>query len=180
MCLLDAIGFPLGNAFFSTTTVIPVALAAAGADKLAVGLLVAMIMVIQAIPGLFAVRWVSKMPIVKNYVGWVGIGERVALLPLAWFVVAWGPSQPAWFVAAVFACFATHMFFMGINMPAYWVLVGKVIPTNWRGRLYGFAGGIAGVLSIGVDALMRNVVFSGKMMAFLTATARDLSSDSSY
>ncbi len=155
MCLLDAIGFPLGNAFFSTTTVIPVALAAAGADKLSVGLLVAMIMVIQAIPGLFAVRWVSKMPIVKNYVGWVGIGERVALLPLAWFVVAWGPSKPSWFVVSVFVCFAFHMFFMGINMPAYWVLVGKVIPTNWRGRLYGFAGGIAGVLSIGVDALMR-------------------------
>lgn len=166
MCLLDAIGFPLGNAFFSTTTVIPVALAAAGADKLSVGLLVAMIMVIQAIPGLIAVRWVSKMPIVKNYVGWVGIGERVALLPLAWFVVAWGPSKPTWFVTAVFGCFALHMFFMGINMPAYWVLVGKVIPTNWRGRLYGFAGGIAGVLSIGVDALMRNVVFSGKNDGF--------------
>ena len=136
MLLLDAIGFPLGNAFFSTTTVIPLMLSAAGASKLTLGFLIAMIMVLQSVPGMFAVPWVARLSIVKNYVGIIGLGERLALLPLAYLVIAWGNTQKDGLVMAIFLCFALYNLFMGINRPAYFVLVGKVIPSQWRGRLY--------------------------------------------
>lgn len=161
MLLLDAIGFPLGNAFFSTTTVIPLMLSAVGASKLTLGFLIAMIMVLQSVPGMFAVPWVARLSIVKNYVGIVGLGERLALLPLAYLVIAWGNTQKDGLIIAIFLCFALYNLMMGINRPAYFVLVGKVIPAQWRGRLYGFAGGIAGIFSIGIDYIMRNVVFAG-------------------
>ena len=47
---------------------------------------------------------------------------------------------------------------MGLNQPAYWVVVGKSVPAAWRGRLYGYAGGVAGVLGLGMDALLRHLL----------------------
>ena len=43
---------------------------------------------------------------------------------------------------------------MGLNQPAYWVVVGKCVPAHWRGRLFGYAGGVAGVLGLGVERLL--------------------------
>lgn len=150
-CLIDAVGWPLGIAFFSQTTLLPVFLRHLKADNLTVGALPAVYNLLVFLPGLLVIRPLNKLPRARGWLIWIALAERVALLPLVPLTLMWGMTHKIWLLAAVFACLAGHALAMGLNQPAYWVVVGKVVPTVWRGRLYGYAGGIAGVLGFGVE-----------------------------
>jgi MFS family permease len=160
-CLVDAIGWPLGSAFFSTTTILPVFLRHLNASNSAIGLLTALINLLVFLPGPLVVPYISRLSRARGYLFWVAIAERFALLPLVGLTLLWGETRPSWLLAAVFVCFTFHAAAMGINQPAYWVVIGKTIPPRWRGRLFGYGGGIAGVLGIGTEWLLRHRVLAG-------------------
>jgi predicted MFS family arabinose efflux permease len=82
-------------------------------------------------------------------------------LPLAFLAPLWGRTHPQWLIIATFLCFGGHSLSMGFNIPAYWTVIGKTVPVHWRGRMYGIAGGIAGVCTLGTEWLLRNVVLGG-------------------
>ena len=84
--------------------------------------------------------------------------ERFALLALVPLTLLWGRTHPGWLIGALFLIISAHAGAMGLNQPAYWVIVGKCVPPAWRGRLYGYAGGIAGVLGLGMDGLLRRLL----------------------
>jgi cyanate permease len=165
-CLIDAIGFPLGIAFFSSTTILPLLLRRLGADDVLVGALPAIANLLTFLPGFLTVGYLNRRKRVRGYLFWVAIAERLCLLPLVPLTAAWGRTHPDWLIAAVFACLICHTTWMGLNQPAYWVAVGKTIPSQWRGRLFGYAGGLAGVLSIGIERVMSR--FLGPSGAFPT------------
>ena len=157
-CLIDAVGFPLGIAFFSSSTILPILLRRLGADDVLVGCLPALANLITFLPGFLVVGYLNRRRRVRGYVFWVGLGERFCLLPLALLTMMWGTTHPQWLILGVFVCITFHTTFMGLNQPAYWVVVGKTVPSKWRGRLFGIAGGIAGVLSLGIDRLMSTLL----------------------
>lgn len=160
-CSIDAIGWPLGVAFFSPATILPLFLRHLGANDVLVGALGALMNLLTFLPGLFVVGYVGRLVRARNYLFVVALIERFALLPLVWLTLAWGQTHPSWLIAALFVCIAAHTLAMGLNQPAYWVVVGKTIPPRWRGRLFGFAGGLAGVLGIGTEWLLREKVLGG-------------------
>lgn len=172
VCLIDAVGFPLGFAFFSFGTILPTFLRHCGADDRTVGALAAVNALVVFLPGLFVVRYLRRLPRVRAYVFWVGLVERLALLPLAPAALWWGRTHPQWVVVTAFVCVFLHSLAMGVNMPAYWILIGKCVAPRWRGRLYGFAGGAAGLLGIGVDQMLRRVVLGGPDGGFPDGYAR--------
>ena len=157
-CLTDAVGWPLGAALFSLTTIFPVFLKHLGAGNTLIGCLPAVYNLLMCLPGLLMVGYLGRLPRVRGFLLKVAIIERLALLALAPLTLLWGSTHPGWLVAAVFAAIAVHAGAMGINQPAYWVVIGKCIPAAWRGRLYGYAGGIAGVFSLGMDSLLRRLL----------------------
>lgn len=165
-CSIDAIGWPLGIAFFSPATILPLFLRHLGAGDIAIGALAAVFNLLVFIPGLFVVRYLRHLPRARGYLLWVALVERFALLPLFFLTPLWGLTHPKWLIVALFACIIGHGLAMGLNQPAYWVVVGKSIPPRWRGRLFGFAGGIAGLLGIGTEWLLRHVVLSGPRDGF--------------
>ncbi|MFM7320387.1 MAG: MFS transporter [Armatimonadota bacterium] len=172
LCLIDAVGFPLGFVFFSFGTILPTFLGKCGAGDATIGALMAVNALVVFLPGLFVVPTLRRLSRVKHWVLLVGAVERIALLLLAPLALLWGRSHPNWLIVATFVAVAIHSISMGFNMPAYWMLVGKVIDARWRGRLYGIAGGVAGVLGIGTEAVLRRYVLSGSNGGFPEGYAR--------
>ncbi len=172
LCLIDAVGFPLGFVFFSFGTIVPTFLGKCGAGDATIGALIALNALVVFLPGLFVVPYLRRLPRVKHWVVVVGLVERVALVLLAPLTLWWGRNHPDWLIAAFFVLVGVHSVSMGLNMPAYWMLVGKVIDPRWRGRLYGIAGGVSGLLGIGTEAVLRRMVLGGPDGGFPGGYAR--------
>jgi len=157
-CLVDAVGWPLGSALVSMETIFPLFLGHLGAGNIAVGALPALYNLLVFLPGLWLAGHVSRLRRARGYLFGIALLERLALLPLAVLTLLWGRTHPHWLLAATFGCIGVHALMMGLNQPAYWVVVGKCVPAHWRGRLFGYAGGIAGVLGFGMDGLLRHLL----------------------
>lgn len=154
-CLVDAVGWPLGAAMVSTTTILPLFLRHLGAGNIEVGALPALYNLLVFVPGLWVAGYISRLRQARGYLFGVALLERFALIPLAVLTVLWGQTHPQWLLRAAFVCIGAHASMMGLNQPAYWVVVGKCIPPRLRGRLFGYAGGIGGLLGLGVERLLR-------------------------
>lgn len=170
-CLIDSIGWPLGMIFFSQATILPVFMKRLGASDFEVGCLSALLGLLVLLPGFLVVRYLGARKRARGYLIWVAIVERLALLPLALLTPLWGLTHPSWLLAAVFVCFGCHGLAMGFNQPAYWVVVAKIIPAHWRGRLYGFAGGLGGILCLVFERVLNNLL-SGKDAGFPNGYAK--------
>ena len=157
-CLSDAVGWPLGAALFSQTTILPVFLRHLGAGNTTIGCLPALYNLLVFLPGLLVVGHISRLPRVRGFLLTVAVMERFALLALVPLTLLWGRTHPGWLLAAVFGAISLHAGAMGLNQPAYWVVIGKCVPAAWRGRLFGYAGGVAGVLGFGMDSLLRHLL----------------------
>lgn len=158
ICLVDAIGFPLGIAFFSTQTILPTFLTHCGASEALIGGLTGLSSLLILGPGLLTVGVLQRLKQVRYWLFWVALIERLCLLPLAFLTPLWAQSHPDRLIVATFLGFCGHSLAMGFNIPAYWTAIGKTIPVHWRGRLFGIAGGIAGVCTIGTERVLRHVV----------------------
>lgn len=157
-CLIDAVGWPLGAAFFSQTTLLPTFLRQLGASNTVVGALPALYSLLMFLPGLLVAGHVGRLRRARGYLFWVALCERLALLPLVWLTPLWAGTHPDWLIGALFACFTLHGIALGVNQPAYWVVVAKCIPVHWRGRLFGFGGGLAGVFGLGLDRVLSHLL----------------------
>lgn len=157
-CLIDAVGWPLGAAFFSQTTLLPTFLRHLGASNTVVGALPALYSLLMFLPGLLVAGFVGRLRRARGYLFWVALGERLALLPLVWLTPLWAETHPGRLVAALFLCFTVHGIALGVNQPAYWVVVAKCVPVGWRGRLFGFAGGLAGLFGLGLDRVLSHLL----------------------
>lgn len=170
--MVDAVGWPLGIAFFSPITVLPLFMRHLHASNAAVGALGALMNLLIFLPGLLVVGHLGRLPRARNYLFVVALIERFALLPLVWLTPLWGVSHPSWLIAALFAVVTVHAGAMGLNQPAYWIVVGKTVPARWRGRLFGYAGGVAGLLGFGTEWLLRRQVLGGPNGGFPDGFAR--------
>lgn len=163
--LVDSVGWPLGMAFFSTATILPVLMRQLGAGNLEVGALPALYNLLIFLPGFLVAGYVGRLPRARGFLLGIALGERLALLPLVWLTSLWGTTHPGWLLAALFGCIALHALAMGLNQPAYYLVIGKCIPAHWRGRMFGYAGGVAGLLGLGVDRVLRHLL-SGPQAGF--------------
>ncbi len=157
-CLTDAVGWPLGAALFSNTTILPLFLRHLGASNTAIGCLPALYNLLVFLPGLLVVGHLSRLSRARGYLFTIALIERFALLFLVPLTLLWGRTHPGWLLGALFVIISIHAGAMGLNQPAYWVVVGKCVPAAWRGRLFGYAGGVAGVLGLGMDSLLRHLL----------------------
>ncbi len=157
-CLIDAVGWPLGAALISTATILPLFLRHLGAGNVAVGALPALYNLLIFTPGLWMAGYVSRLRRARGYLFGIALLERLALVPLGVLTLLWGLTHPHWLIWITFGCIGVHALMMGLNQPAYWVVVGKCVPAHWRGRLFGYAGGLGGLLGLGMERLLRGLL----------------------
>ena len=140
-------------AFFSTTTLGPLFLLHLGASNFLIGLLPAMVSLGYFAPGLLVAAPISRLKRARGWLIGVAILERIPLLLIAILTALWGQSRPTALLAGFFFLYGIHSLFLGVNQPAYWVVVSKTIPIHWRGRLFGYGGLGAGLLGFLVDPI---------------------------
>lgn len=133
---LDFGFFGLGVSISSTATVLPALAERLGASNLAIAAIPTLILLGRALPALFSARLIEplprKLPFVLTYTVW----ERVPWLVLALAVFAFGPSNPELVLALLIITLAGVAVVGGSLSPAWVEVVGKVIPTPYRGRFF--------------------------------------------
>ncbi len=156
VAMCDNVSWSLAMALFSLSTIVPLFLQRLHASNVLIGLLPALLAAGYLLPGLLVARRVSRLRVAKWWLYWVAMGERVPLLAIGIATLALGPGHARLLVWIFAACFAAHAVCLGCNQPAYWSVIGKVIPTLQRGKIFGWAGAIGGLLGIFVDPITRH------------------------
>lgn len=133
---LDFGFFGLGMSISSTATVLPALAERLGASNLVIAAIPTLILLGRALPALFSARLIEplprKLPFVLTYTVW----ERIPWLALALTVFALGPSNPELVLALLVIILAGVAVVGGSLSPAWVEVVGKVIPTPYRGRFF--------------------------------------------
>jgi MFS family permease len=80
--------------------------------------------------------------------------ERLMLLLLAGFCLWLGRDHPGLLLALFFTCWSVMNAAVGANTPAYYKLIAKTIPADYRGRLYGIGGAISGAVGVPAATLL--------------------------
>jgi MFS family permease len=157
-CTIDSVGWPVGMIFFSLTTIIPLYMRRLGAGDFAIGCVPALVNLLMFLTGTLVVRHLTGRKRARGFLIWVAMAERLALLPLAILTCFWWKTHPDWLIVTVFVCFMAYGLSAGFNQPAYWIVVAKVIPPHWRGRMFGYAGGIGGILCLVVERVLKHLL----------------------
>lgn len=151
--VIDAGGWGAGMTMVSATTILPLFVQQLTDQKLAIGLIQATMLFGWLVPGILVSGWLERLPRVKLSVMWIAALERVALFALAPLTLWLGSQSRAGLLWAFFLCWFVMNAAMGANMPGYFKLIAKTIPSSFRGRLYGIGGASSGLLGIGSAAL---------------------------
>lgn len=159
LMMIDSIGFPLGISFLSFTTILPMFLRQLTASDVLVGLIPAINNLGVFLPQIIIAPMISRLRVTKYYVVTVGMFERGPILLLAIAAWIWGGSNKPLVLWLFFLFFAIHSLSMGLNMPAYYSLLSKALPSERRGSLFGVGGCIGGILGV-LGATMAGRVLS--------------------
>lgn len=140
---LDLGFFGLGMSFASTSTILPALAERLGAPNLIIGCFPSLFVLGRALPAVFSARVIEslprKLPFVLTYTLW----ERLPWLALAAAVFALAESSPEVVLALLVGTVVMVSLVGGSLGPAWMDLVGKLIPTLYRGRFFAVAGAFA-------------------------------------
>lgn len=154
--LIDAVGWPLGQSFLSPQTILPLFIALLSGSPFVIGLVVTVQNVCQLVPQLFIANRLEHMPIKRIYVVVIGvIMERLPYIVLAVVVLLVASHSTVlviFFGLWIFANVGT-----GLNMPAFYGMYAKAIPTEIRGRLGG-VGNSGGTLIAVLGAYATTII----------------------
>jgi MFS family permease len=143
----------LGLTFASTSTILPAFAEHLGAPNLVIGAIPSILAVGYALPPLFSANYTERLPRKLRFILTWTAWERLPLLALAVAAYTLAESRPADVLVALLALLALMSSVSGVLMPAWMDLIGKVIPTNYRGRLFAVANVIGSGLGLGGAAL---------------------------
>ena len=150
----DYVGFALGMAFASRTTVLPEFASQLTDSKVVIGLLTTAADGSWLLPQLIFANWLTGKRRKKPYIilGAV-VGRPFYLL----YAVALGMGlhrQPALALALLFVVQILFFSTDALAAVAWFDVLGKAIPERRRGRLFGSAQLISGVMSIGAGVFI--------------------------
>ena len=114
----------------------------------AVGLIKTLMAFGWYVPGIMVAGMIERRARVKPFVMALAVVERSFLLAMAPLCLWLGTAHRSALLWAFFCCWGGMTFTMGCNNPSYMKLIAKTIPPEWRGRLYGIGGAVAGLLGV--------------------------------
>ena len=172
----DLATFQLGMAFASQNTVVPAFAERLGAPNLVIGAIPALMTVGWMLPAIFAANYTQGLARKLPFVLKGTILERLAY-PLLGVAAIWlAPVAPGATLALLLVLLGLMAVMGGLLMPAWLDLIGRVVPTNARGRFFAFANGGGALLGLagaaGVGFLLDRYPFPlGYGLCFLVGAA---------
>ena len=145
-CLVSDFGFfGIASTLISPTTVVPSFLSALGASTAVIGLVSSLQTAGGMVPQLVAARYLADKPLKKPYVLWPAAIGRSLYLLLALVLWATG-GQPAWLIVLLTALAVTGFWVANALASVPWLdLVGKLIPADRRGQMFGTSQAMSGI-----------------------------------
>lgn len=155
--LIDSIGWPFGQSFVSSQTILPMFVARLGGSNALVGLVNGIQSFGTLFPQLIAANKVERLPYKKPYLLAVGmLVERLPILVLA--ISTFLISDATALLLVFYACWSVASLGNGFNLPAYMSILANVIPAERRGRIMGLGNGIGALLATGGAYVARHLL----------------------
>ncbi len=140
--------FNLAMTFASTSTILPAFAEHLGASNLIIGAIPSILAVGYALPPLFSANYTERLPRKLRFILTYTTLERVPLLVLAGAAYYLADSHPRVVLVALLGLLALMSGAGGALMPAWMDLIGKVIPTTFRGRMFAWANTLGAGLGL--------------------------------
>lgn len=138
----------MGMALTRPTTVIAAFISSLTHSTLWVGGLSTVLLVAQALPQIFAARWIEPQPRKMPYLLGAIYLRAISWGVLAWLIFSIGDQRPdllAWTLVGMLTIFYAGG---GLGNIPYTDIIGKVIPPSRRGAFFGGRGALAAPLSV--------------------------------
>ena len=154
--VLDNMLFALAASLVAQETILPLLVSKLSDSPLLIGLIPALYSVSYYLPQLFMANHAEglrrKLPFVALF---SGIVQRLPIPLIGLSLLLFAESNPDLALVLFFALFATSAFGGGIVTPAWYTMIGKVVPLRRRGIFFGIANGggmlmgVAGAVFVG-------------------------------
>lgn len=141
--------FGLGMTFASQSTILPAFAERLGASNLLIGAIPSVMTLGYTLPPLFFANYTERLSRKLRFILTYTIWERAPLLALAGAAYFLAERSPGLAIVALLLALAAISGVGGALMPAWMDLIGKVIPTDYRGRLFAFGSTFAAGLGLG-------------------------------
>ncbi len=156
---LDFSIFLLGISFTSVYGVLPLFVSHLTASNLALGLIPAVRSVCTALPPILVAPYTERLRRKKPFLLGMTTFERLPYLALAVAIPLLAGAHPTLLLWLFFAMIGLGTLFGGIGMPAWIDLIARMLPADWRGRFFGLAAALGGLLGVagaaGATALLQ-------------------------
>ena len=156
--LIDITFITLAFSLISRETIMPLLISNLTDSKIAIGLVPAIFSIAFYLPQLFAAnhaeRLKRKLPFVM-FIG--GLLERVPYFFAGFAVLYFAESAPTVALLAVYLVIGLGALGAGVATPAWFTMIGKVLPVNRRGIFFGVSDGL-GTLMAFVGAFFVGII----------------------
>ena len=151
----DFVFFGVGMAFLDSTTVLPTLARQLTTSAFLVGLISAMSRGLWMLPQLAAANYVGGKPRQRPYLILPALIGRPFTWLLALFLFLSPDYQPLLVYGALLLWVIVFWLCDGLASVPWFRLISKTIPPERRGRLFGLAQALGGVLAVGVGFVVR-------------------------
>ena len=145
--------FGLGMTFASASTILPAFAQHLGASNLMIGAIPAVVTLGYSLPPLFCANYTERLSRKLRFILTHTVWERLPLLMLAIAAYLLAETQPGLVLVVLLLSLAAISGVGGALTPAWMDLIGKVIPTNLRGRLFASGNTLGALLGLGGASL---------------------------
>ena len=145
--LIDITFITLGLSLISQETIMPLFVSTLTDSRIAIGLIPAVFNLGYYLPQLLTASFTESLQRKKPFVLLLGgLGERLPylLIGLAAFVV----QSPTLMLILFFLFLGLSAVGSGVATPAWFSLIGKVLPVHRRGIFFGLSGGLGALMGI--------------------------------
>lgn len=156
--LIDISFITLALSLISRETIMPLLVSSLSDSKIVIGLIPAIYSVAYYLPQLFAANHAERMKRKLPFVMLVGgLMERVPYMLIGFSILLFAQNSPAITLILFFLFIGTAASGAGIATPAWFTMIGKVLPLNRRGIFFGVSEGLGALVGI-VGAVLVGLV----------------------
>ena len=157
--LVDIAFITLGLSLVSRETIMPLLVGQLTDSKIVIGLIPAVYGLGFYLPQLLTANYTERLKRKKPYVMLLGgLGERVPYLLMGLVVLYFTVDTPQVTLLLFFLLLTLTALTNGLATPAWFTLIGKVLPVNRRGIFFGVSAGLSRVSLRGLATLSASLV----------------------
>jgi len=157
--MMDISFYMLGMNLVSTSTILPLLVSRLTPSKIAVGLVPTLFSLGFLLPQLFTASYAEGLRRKKPFIMWVsGFGERLPWLFIGLAVALFANSSPALTLGLMYFFLLAASTSAGVTTPAWYDLIAKAIPLQYRGLWAGVSFGLGAFMGIAGSALAGTIL----------------------